>query len=383
MTEIPGLIVGSPDGSVRALRVTDGKLLWQRRLAHASSDIVLARAGSLLLAMTADRVVHVLRLRDGVKVWGMRPPPYESEPQGPAHRLARLYVRMMATTQYVVIQDRRQILFVESWSGRLLWRYLSAAQTTQLIGFGPTRLFVFEQNTESEDPRLTPRSQPPTPPRRTTTTETLALSLQDGATIWTTRDYAARESESHGPTSLAVSGSLAFSFGERGLYALSESTGDLVWAQAVDIRFPLGKLALAAGHVAIWANQDLLVFCQRDGEPAWSLAARGDGPEMEMFGAVVAMGDIISIGTRSLKPDSSRIEARDSATGEITWTWPISSQEESGDTMWRLCGADGMLYLPGQSDLVALRASDGQPQWAAHDPLGFGALLPIVAADAR
>lgn len=387
MTEIPGLIVGSPDGAVRALRATDGTLLWRRRIAHTAHsnfDMPLGQMGNLLLAVTDDGVIHALRLRDGVKLWGTRLPAYEDEPQGPEFRLARRYVRMMADGERAVVQFLRQILLLESWSGRLLWRYLSLAQETQMVGVGAGHVFVREHNATSEDPREARRAGRPVPPPRTVTTETLALSLQDGATSWTTRDYAARAAETYGPTSLAVSNSLAFCFGERGLYALREATGELVWEQAVDIRFPLGKLALTTGHVAIWANQDLLVFRQRDGELAWSLAARGDGLETEMYGALVAMGDSIYIGRRSLKPNSSRIVARDSATGAITWTWPNSAQGESGDNMWRLCGANGTLYLPGQSDLVALRAADGQQQWVAHDPQGFfGALLPIDAVDAE
>lgn len=379
---LPMVIVGTPDGTVRAVDGGDGSTRWQFAAGanHPFFYSALATDQEAVYAAAGDGLVFALRLTDGGLLW-QRQIPYAGPPVG---RRFDMDVHIMAGGGAVAVRTGRKdtrdpnllsITVLDGATGAQRWVYTPKTPVwkrvlralSPLTGYFPGPIGVTLLAVHTTGVYVTTSSQQA---GKAPTCVTAALDLARGRQRWRTHRAAAQAQfpSKSSRTSLAVVGDVVYTLDTQ-LSALEASTGRIRWRCSAPPAARTGVLAADARVVCAACESHFAVYRASDGASLWQLDRHdGKGPFMGM--AMMDETVYVSSGTGAPR-DSFTIEAHDAVTGTLRWTWPAPSaqgQEQAtfpgrSDVSWRFVGDEGMLYVPGPRVLCAVRASDGEHLW--------------------
>ncbi|MGZ3584126.1 MAG: outer membrane protein assembly factor BamB family protein [Ktedonobacterales bacterium] len=395
---LPLVILGTGDGSVRALDGRDGSTRWQFAAGsnHPFFRFALATDRGSVYAAAGDGLVVALRLDDGSLLW-QHELPYAGPPVG--HRFD-MDVRVMAGGGVVAVsmgrQDTRRpnmrsITVLDGATGAQRWVFTPRSPAWRrlqralgpLTGYFPDPVGATLLAVDATGVYVTTSSQTG---GKAPTCVTVVRDLRRGRQRWRTRRAAAQIQFPSGSsrTSLTVAGGVIYTL-DTHLSALEASTGRIRWQRPAPPASRTGVLSADAAVVCAACDSLFAVYWARDGAALWQLDRRdGNGP----FLGMALMGETVYVsGGDSTRRDGFTLEARDAVTGTLRWTWPAPSaleqgqeQEEfpaRGDLSSRFVGAGGMLYVPGPDTLCAVRASDGAQLWQRQSGSAFPALVAV------
>ncbi len=330
------LVIASSDGSVRALDAQDGAARWTQNCGHSFGGPALVRVADSVIAAALDGYVCALALNDGTVRW------HVLLPDVIAMGDPLMGLRVAAYGDQVVVQHGIKCFSIDPVDGHITWRggwsgWSLSSRGWWVLAVGQANAYVLEQV-------VGPPPPPPADPRlsRPPIFITTALSTRHGTPQWETRDQSAIKPGWDGAPSLAE----------------------------------------ADGVVYIVASMRHLGAYRRDsGAPLWSETGQQRDSYFEEFSALLALGDLVYVGRSENIPTGFWVEARESETGTLRWSWPVDRSSLRPDIAWRFRGAGNTLYIPSLDGVWGVRASDGTELWHLAYPPGFDALLAIAASD--
>jgi len=405
---LPLVILGTPDGTVRALDGRDGSTRWQFAAGstHPFFSFALATDRGLVYAAAGDGLVSALRLDDGSLLWQQQLP-YVGPPVGPRFDMA---VRVVAGSGAVAVSMRRQdtwrtdacsITVLEGATGVQRWVFTprSLAWIWPLRALGPLTVYFPDPvgatllAVDATGVYVTSSRQPG---GKAPICVTAVRDLRQGRLRWRTRRAAAQIQfpSMSSRMSLTVAGGVVYTLGAR-LSALAASNGWLRWQRPAPPAPPAsrqGVLVANAAVVCAACGSLFATYRARDGAALWQLDGHHENGSADEFLGMVLLGEAVYVSRGvSTRRDGFALEARDAVTGALRWIWPTPTVLEQGQEQgqeqeevparaalsWRFVGSGGLLYVPGASMLCAVRASDGALLWQLHTGVGLPALVAV------
>lgn len=358
------LVMGSPDGWLRAFTATNGELIWERHIAHSFSGRALACIGDTLFAYPGDQPLFGVRLTDGAKLW---------EASAPSGRRS-----VMANEQVVVVQSGFNAQAFRPQDGAHLWDYtaqLTVKPMVHLLAVGIEQAYIL--NLDVPIPLPPPVAIPPdladderkeylrTHPRPSPFLA-YAFSASDGVLRWQTNT--ATFPSDDGASSLVERDGVVYTCGE-GLHALNAVTGETIWAQMDVPRYPVASYSMLTTSSTLLffiTEQHLGAYSRATGALVWSikgLRLLPDSTYSTRYSQMVVMDDVLYVGHVASNPSGFHLEARDCLTGALLRRWPEQDELVDADVAWRFQGASGMLYVPTWEGLFAIDAATLQMRW--------------------
>ncbi|HUY75879.1 MAG TPA: PQQ-binding-like beta-propeller repeat protein [Ktedonobacterales bacterium] len=376
------LIMGSPDGWLRAFTATNGALIWERHIGHSFSDRALACAGETLFACAVDQPLFSVRLTDGAKLWEA------PEPSG--------IPSVMANEAVVVVQAGFGAQAFRPQDGAHLWDYtaqLTVKPMVHLLAVGIEQAYIL--NLDVPIPLPPPVAIPPDLtaderkerlriPSRPSRLLTFAFSASDGALRWQTNTVALPADD--GASSLVERDGVVYTCGE-GLHALNAATGETIWAQMDVPRYPVASYSMLTTSSTLLffiTEQHLGAYSRATGALVWSikgLRLLPDSTYSTRYSQMVVMDDVLYVGHVASNPSGFHLEARDCLTGALLRRWPEQDEVEEADVAWRFQGASGMLYVPTWEGLFAIDAATLKMRWKIPQDSPTPAFLAIPRID--
>lgn len=405
---LPLLILGTGDGTVRALDGRDGSTCWQFAAGsnHPFFWCSLATDRGIVYAAAGDGLVFALRLDDGSVLWEQQIP-YAGPPIG---RRFDMDVRVAAGGGAVAVSmgrqdtrrsDARSITVLDGATGAQHWVVTPRSPTWirllralgPLTGYFPdpvglTLLAVDGSGVYASSSRQQADKRP--------TCVTAVHDLRWGRQRWRTCRAAAQVQfpSKSWRTSLTVADGVVYTLDTR-LSALAASNGRIRWQRAAPPASRPGVLVANAAVVCAACESLVAAYNAHDGAALWQLDGRHANGSCDSFLGMALMGDTVYISRGvAARRDGFALEAHDALSGALRWVWPTPSapgpgheqdqvQEQAeplarGDLSWRFVGGGGVLYVPGHGTLCAVRASDGVQVWQLHTGFGLPALVAVA-----
>lgn len=372
-------IFGSSDGRLCAFRGTTGSVCWEHRGHHRVSGMAHAPTQDAIITAALDGTVASLRLDDGAWNWQTVVPGIHLPAGG-----GQAHVRVVVGGDVVGVQYGKRIIGVHAADGRILWEHASTAYRVQLLAGSPSHVYLVERDLLPRPTSAVPADSQGSPAFVKALAPvirfvTLALSPQDGTLQWSSVEASAREAATDGATPLSEAAGTVFTYGPRGLSALT-ADGKLLWTHETP-QFHIGALAIEDIHLVLAAGAHAGTYRTKDGALMWSLTGRHEGMFFEHFSQALIMEHVAYVARCEFNPSAFHIEARDLDTGSMRMVWPdVAGRSSNPEVAWRFCGSDGMLYVPDYDGLHAIRVSDRQEVWRAELNSPFDALLAVPTA---
>lgn len=355
------IVIGNDSGMLRACDVHDGSQLWEHNAGHPFGGPALAQAGETIIAASLDGYCCALHGPDGAIRWQQRLP-------GVTEPVFENGIHVVASNDCVAMQYGSHILALNPIDGGTLWEYTPSpkARTAWLVGSGPAHVYIVEQQfvraptsagSSAEDP-LTSQRRAPVP-----TQIVSALSAMDGSIHWMSAEYGAVEPVWDSGSSLVEADDVVYAYG-RGLHALDAGSGQLRWTQGDIPTFHVGDIAVGRAEVTVALGGYLGAYRRDTGDRLWSESGRSSESQyFEMFTSTHMFDNegLVVDARMGFNPKGVQIEARESDSGTLRWTWP--SNDMDPQISWRICQAGSALCVPVNGALLGLRSSTGQELW--------------------
>jgi outer membrane protein assembly factor BamB len=401
------VILGTADGTVRALDGRDGSTRWQFVAGsnHPFFSFALAADRGLVYAAAGDGLVYALRLDDGSLLWQQQLP-YAGPPVGFRFDMV---IRVVAGGGVVAVSmdrqdtrrtDARSITVLDGATGAPRWVFTPRSPVWirllralgPLTGYFPDPVGAMLLAVDATGVYVTSSRHPG---GKAPICVTAVRDLRRGRQRWRTRRAAAQiqfPSMSR-RTSLTVAGGVVYTLGAR-LSALAASNGWLRWQRPAPPASRQGVLVANAAVVCAACGSHFATYRARDGAVLWQLDGRHEDGSSDEFLGTELLGEAVYVSRGvSTRRDGFALEARDAVTGTLRWTWPAPTVLEHHQTpgqeqeefparaalSWRFVGGGGLLYVPGAFMLCAVQASDGALLWQLHTGVGLPALVAVSA----
>src|SRR5260370_10476486 len=168
------LVIGSYDGSVRALDARDGAALGTQSYGHRFGGVALVRVADSIIAAALDGYLCALALNDGTVRWEARLPDVIAigDPL--------VGLRVAAHGDQEVVQHSAQCFSIDPLDGHVIWR--GGRGSRSIVSLGWWVLAVGQANAYVLIQEDAPPPPPPADPRtsRPPIFNTTALSTWDG-----------------------------------------------------------------------------------------------------------------------------------------------------------------------------------------------------------
>ncbi|MGH2516120.1 MAG: PQQ-binding-like beta-propeller repeat protein [Ktedonobacterales bacterium] len=302
------VFVGSHDGSLYALRASDGSLVW-RYATGGQIESAPALAGGVVYIGSDDHTVYALHSQDNAIVW--RYTTGGKVGGTPSVAGGAVYVG----------SDDGALYALRASDGALLWRY----QTSNWV-VGQPAVVNGVVYVGSYDDSL------------------YALRARDGALLWRYQTGGAVVS------SPAVAGDVVYvGSADNALYALRARDGALLW-QSVTGGSLLSSPAVANGMISVGSCDDAVyTFRASDGALLWKYAT----------GGLVLSSPVIAQNTIYIGSYDHYLYALRASDGVLLWRYQTGAAVNSVPQV-----LNGMVYVGSSDhDVYALRASDGALRW--------------------
>ena len=336
--------VSSPNGVVRALRVSDGSVLWRHAGKTAVeesttvADGVVYLAPLLALDSTATSVtVEALRASDGSPFWSRT---FPTDAPG-------LFQLTVVNRVVYVRSAVERIEALRASDGTLLWHYTSHSSFVSLPSVADGMVY-----TGTVDGHLS------------------ALRASDGSVIWTYTALTPAEPLSP----VVVDGIVYLNLQGGSMDVLRADTGVVLW-QVSDV--PLLPLPLITQGIVYALTQHGYLYALRasDGFTLWDVALNAT----DLLPPAIMIEGVIYVGA-----SDGSIDALRASDGSILWR---HQGGEGGPAS--IIGTQGMIYLAFYAtsgvntipSITALRASDGFVLWRYTPHVSARQLSPVVGDD--
>lgn len=355
---------------VSALQASDGMLLWRYKL-PGNKSIALAELqviNGVIYIGTGDQAgqnfVSALRTSDGMLLW------HYKLPGNALTTLTGLHV--VKGVAYISTEDKSStgtylhgtVYALQSSDGTLLWQYQANGQLAG-IGIGNGRVDVFTFDYSETNSALI-------------STSLIMLGSSDGKFLWQHKYgeiYGAQEINGV----VYIGTSTTFQLQSGTVYALRANDGSILWQHQTSGAYQLVGVNKGVVYIAFQPNDTShLVQALRasDGTLLWQKQFQG---HLQSF-SIIESGDMFYVitGTLNTYPPTHAVYALRSSDGAVLWNY-----EKQRGIVSRREVKDGVLYLgisegnlPGTGGSVcAYQASDGASIWCQQTELGVSNFL--------
>lgn len=326
----------SPDGTVTALQVSDGLLLWRHEGGNVGETSTTVADGAVLLfTLTFDNSamtvrVEALRASDGSPLWSRTLPVDTPAPIQLAVVAGILYVSSGA--------DRLDALGARD--GSLLWHFTSRTPFASTPSVAGGVVYAGTQ----DGPVYT-------------------LRASDGLPLW--------QSPSRFPPSPAAptiaDGMVYLNLQDGSIAALHASDGTVLWRSLPPSPLTESSPLVATGVVYVSAlDGSVDALRASDGCLLWRAAVHVPG----MLPSIIVRGGVISVVTQDGSLDALR-----ASNGSALWRYKGEEREAASITV-----AEAVVYLTlPAGGLAALRASDGSVLGRSTPQVPATPLPPLMA----
>jgi len=330
----------SKDGTVTAVRVNNGSLLWRHRLKEAVEESATVTNGVVYIAsVTAAKnslflTLNTLHTSNGSLLW--------------SHTFsidAPTLLQLTVIDQEIFISTNVESLAVRVRDGSLLWHDIIPTELVEAPTVFNGVVYVCTQDGSVN-----------------------ALRASDGSTLW---QYKAKLS--FGSSLPVVVDGMVYMFLEDGsIDAVRTSNGSLLWHDSAQSLLA-GATAFVADGVIYISTLDGSMYALRasDGRTLWHVSVHTPA----VVPSMIVVGEVVYVGTQS-----GSAYALNASNGVLLWL-----HTDQGVSLATTTVANGMVYLvslTGNTDsITALRASDGVTRWhyaAPHTPSSSASWHPEI-----
>ena len=330
----------SPDGTVTALRVSDGFLLWRHMGGNTREEFTTIADGVVYLAtLPTDNNTFIMRIEalrsgDGSLLW--------------SHTLAAdgsIPIQLTVANRIIYVSSTiRSIDALRASDGSLLWHYNSRTPFASMPTVADGVIYA-----STEDGHVH------------------ALSASDGFPFW--ENTSLFSSNSASPT--AADGRIYLDLRNGSIEALLASNGALLWHKLPPT--PLAESSPAVVDGAVYVNAlDGSIYALRasDGSTLW----RASLHLPDVLPSIIMRDGVIFV-----EAQNGSVEALRSKDGSVLWLY-TGAEGGAGP----LTVAQNMVFLAFQTgdraSITALRASDGLALWH-YTPRALPVPFPQLVAD--
>lgn len=363
-------LVGLSDGTLCAIRLISGQMLWKRKYPSLAGSVKLIYHDGLLFSMSFRGLLVAYHLVDREQEWAV------NLPGDPTIRTSS-DVQMLAGQSIVVVRYGNTISAFDLQTGSQRWSYRSTACSTafrmNLLAMGASHVYLSEQFplARTFDPSLfvglsAEQIEVRKRHMRSNTLTTFALALDGGTIRWQTERYSTIFADSGGASSLLEVDNIVYSF-RKGLYALNADTGEVLWAQESVARAIDGELVADARRIFLSAPGHLGAYWRATGERVWTWpTAPSSMSNPGLLEGLLALNDMLYVGRVANTTQGFQIEARAPDSWTIQARWPDDVTTLHPDIACRFRGVayeDGaILVIPSLGSLFVVQFS------AEHTP---------------
>ena len=336
--------INAPDGTVNALRTSDGSLLWRYSATvpgHAMAHLVVVQNIMYLISQngSGDAVVEALHGRNGSHIWSFTQPSLS-------------ILDMEVEDGIVYAYSSNAVLYaLRATDGVLLWQRLVGISDL-LSSFLVVEHGVAYINFQNHTLR--------------------AIQERNGSLLWSFHDTTGERVSKI----ILVKNDVTYINGEDGsVIALRASTGTLLWHYLPNVKERSWFAAIGDGRVYVYSQGNTIKALRTsDGSVLWNYHAGGEVAEPPQ-----ADGEVVYVQSQS-----TTVSALRASNGSLLWQYKSSS---SSSLVWPPMIVDGNMYINSQtvgkpgSVLYALQVSDGFELWHHTTNRPNPVLLGTISGD--